>query len=64
LTPGYYTTGFIRKISKIQVLPIDYLSGGSDLIHRLLFPEVPFARYISWPQVLVKREQKKLKGGI
>lgn len=27
------------------------LSRGSDLIHRLLFPEVPLARYISWPQV-------------
>lgn len=41
-------------------LPVDYLSGGCDLIHRLLFPEVPLARYVSWPQILMKRKQKIL----
>lgn len=49
-----------KKNDEIQSLPVDYLSGGRDLIHRLLFPEVPLARYVSWPQILMNRKQKTI----
>lgn len=61
LTLGHHTAGYSRKRThEKQIFQVDYLSGGSDLIHRLLFPEVPLARYVSWPQILVKRKQKKI----
>lgn len=49
-----------KNTYEIQSLLVDYLSGGRDLIHRLLFPEVPLARYVSWPQILMKSKQKTI----
>lgn len=66
LTPGHLIPWFIRK-KKINCWhrtpppPGYYLSGGSDLVHGLLFPEVSLARYIPWPQVLMKENRKKKK---